>query len=74
MVPLLKPPDRFHGTETRINVDLWGGSDRTTDALQELATRIALAFQRVAGKERKVKVVIRPHVPYAIEESGWVSL
>jgi hypothetical protein len=39
--------------------------------LQELATRLAKAFQSVAGADRKVKVVIRP---YDVEQSGWVSL
>lgn len=43
VVPVLKP-DGFHGTVTRINVDLWERSERTKDGLQELATRIALAF------------------------------
>jgi phenylpyruvate tautomerase PptA (4-oxalocrotonate tautomerase family) len=70
VVPVLKP-DGFHGTVIRINVDLWERSERIKDGLQELATRIARAFQRVAGKERKVKVVVRP---YEVEESGWVSL
>lgn len=70
VVPVLKP-DGFHAAVTRINVDLWERSERTKDGLQELATKIARAFQRVAGEERKVKVVVRP---YAVEESGWVSL
>lgn len=43
VVPVLKP-DGFHGTVTRSNVDLWERSERTKDGLQELATRIALAF------------------------------
>jgi len=70
VVPVLKP-DGFRAAVTRINVDLWERNERTKDGLQELATRLARAFQRVAGEERKVKVVIRP---YAVEESGWVSL
>jgi hypothetical protein len=69
LVPVLKP-DGFHGTVTRINVDLWDRHERTKDALQALATRIAEAFKSVAGRERKVTVVIRP---YDIGKSGWVS-
>ena len=70
VVPILTP-DGFHGTVTRINVDLWEKKMRTKDALQELATRVAEAFKRVAGPDRKVKVVIRP---YDLDRSGWVSL
>jgi len=70
LVPILTP-DGFHGTVTRINVDLWEKKVRTKDALQELATRVAEAFKRVAGPDRKVKVVIRP---YDLDRSGWVSL
>ena len=70
LVPSFKP-DGFHGTVTRINVDLWERKARTKEALQELATRVAEAFQRVAGPDRKVKVVIRP---YDLDKSGWVSL
>jgi phenylpyruvate tautomerase PptA (4-oxalocrotonate tautomerase family) len=55
---------------TRINVDLWERAERTKEALQELATRVATAFQNVAGTDRKVKVVIRP---YDVGLSGWVS-
>jgi hypothetical protein len=69
LVPVFKP-DGFHGTVTRINVDLWERTERTKDALQELAMRVAKAFQGVAGPDRKVKVVIRP---YDVGNSGWVS-
>ena len=69
-VPVLRP-DGFDGEVTRINIDLWEHSERTKDALQDLATRLAQAFQKVAGNERKVKVVIRP---YDVGGSGWVSL
>jgi phenylpyruvate tautomerase PptA (4-oxalocrotonate tautomerase family) len=69
LVPVLRP-DGFHGTVTRINVDLWERTERTKEALQELATRVARAFQNVAGTDRKVKVVIRP---YDVGRSGWVS-
>ncbi|MEX0755034.1 MAG: hypothetical protein WD556_07955 [Actinomycetota bacterium] len=69
-VPVLKP-DEFQATVTRINVDLWERSERTKQGLQELATRVARAFQAAAGAERTVKVVIRP---YDVETSGWVSL
>lgn len=70
LVPVFKP-DGFHGTVTRINVDLWERRARTKEALQELAARVARAFQDVAGSDRKVKVVIRP---YDLDRSGWVSL
>ena len=69
LVPVFKP-DGFHGTVTRINVDLWERTERTKEALQELATRVAKAFQSVAGTDRRVKVVIRP---YDVGNSGWVS-
>jgi hypothetical protein len=42
-VPL---PDGFDGEVTRINVDLWERAERTKDALQELATRVAEGFQQ----------------------------
>jgi len=70
LVPVLRP-DGFHGTVTRINVDLRERHERTKDALQELATRVAKAFKSVAGADRKVTVVIRP---YDVGTSGWVSL
>lgn len=70
VVPVLQPVG-FDGEVTRINVDLWEQAERTKDALQELATRVAKAFQAVAGEDRKVKVVIRP---YDAGTSGWVSL
>ena len=69
LVPVFRA-DGFSGAVTRINVDLWEKGERTKDALQELATRVARAFQRVAGADRKVKVVIRP---YDVGTSGWVS-
>jgi hypothetical protein len=68
-VPILKP-DGFHGTITRINIDLWERRERTKEDLQELAVRVAKAFQLAAGTDRKVKVVIRP---YDVGRSGWVS-
>lgn len=70
LVPVLVP-DSFDGATTRINVDLWEHEARTKVALQELATRVARAFQAVTGASRKVKVVIRP---YDVGHSGWVSL
>lgn len=70
LVPVLMP-DGFDGEVTRINVDLWERPERTKEALQELAMRVARAFQSVAGEDRRVKVVIRP---YDVERSGWVSL
>ena len=70
LTPVRKPDD-FDGEVARINVDLWERAERTKEALQELATRVAKAFQAVAGEDRKVKVVIRP---YDVETAGWVSL
>jgi phenylpyruvate tautomerase PptA (4-oxalocrotonate tautomerase family) len=70
LVPVLRP-EGFDGEVTRINIDLWERAERTKEALQELATRVAKAFQAVAGEDRRVKVVIRP---YDVERSGWVSL
>jgi len=69
VVPLWES-DAFRGAVARINVDVWEGPSRTKDALQELATRVAGAFQGVVGQDRKVKVVIRP---YDVGKSGWVS-
>jgi len=70
LVPVFMP-DEFDGEVTRINVDLWERAERTKEALQELATRLADAFQAVVGEDRRVKVVIRP---YDVGRSGWVSL
>ena len=70
LVPVLSP-EGFHGTVTRINVDIWERPVLTKDALQELAARVASAFQGATGRDRKVKVVIRP---YDVNGSGWVSL
>ena len=69
LVPICEA-DGFRAIVTRINVDLWERHARTKDALQDLAARVARAFQSVVGQERKVKVVIRP---YDVEKSGWVS-
>jgi hypothetical protein len=69
LVPVYEP-DGFRPNIARINVDLWERPARTKDALQDLATNVARAFQSVVGQERNVKVVIRP---YDIETSGWVS-
>lgn len=55
----------------RIDIDLWEGPTRTKEALQDMATRVAQAFQSLVGEERRVKVVIRP---YDVSKSGWVSL
>ena len=69
VVPIYEA-DGFRAEVTRMNIDLWERPARTKDALQDLATRVARAFQSVVGQERKVKVVIRP---YDVEKSGWVS-
>jgi hypothetical protein len=70
LVPLFRPDD-FNGEVTRINIDMWERTKGTKEALQELATRVARAFQAIVGADRRVKVVIRP---YDVERSGWVSL
>ena len=70
LVPVLMS-EEFDGEVTRINVDLWERAERTKEALQELATRLAKGFQVVVGEDRRVKVVIRP---YDVGTSGWVSL
>ena len=69
LVPVVAA-DGFHGV-VRIDVDLWERAERTKDGLQDLATRVARSFQKIAGKDRRVKVVIRP---YDVGKSGWVSL
>jgi hypothetical protein len=69
LVPVYEPDDYRAGV-ARINVDVWERPVLTKDALQDLAARVAMAFQSVVGQERKVKVVIRPYGP---EQSGWVS-
>jgi hypothetical protein len=69
LAPVLAP-DGFHDPVARINVDLWERPERTKEALQELATRVAHTFKRVAGAERTVTVVIRP---YDVGGAGWVS-
>jgi hypothetical protein len=69
LVPLFAP-DGFHASVARIDVDLWEAKHRTKDQFQELASRMAAAFLKIVGSERKVKVVIKP---YDISQSGWVS-
>lgn len=63
-------PDGFGATVARIYMDPWERPARTKEALQDLATRMARAFQSVVGQDRRVKVVIRP---YDVDKSGWVS-
>lgn len=70
LVPVVAA-EGFHGVVVRIDVDLWERAERTKDRLQELATRVARSFQDVVGRDRRVKVVIRP---YDVAKSGWVSL
>ncbi len=69
LVPVLEP-NGYRASVARIDVDLWEHGERTKDALQELATRVANAFLSVVGEDRRVKVVIRP---YDVGTSGWVS-
>jgi hypothetical protein len=66
----MRRPDGFEGDITRINVDLWERPERDKQALQELATRVAEGFRSVVGRDRHVKVVIRP---YDVGAAGWVS-
>ncbi len=70
LAPVLAP-DGFQDPVARFNVDLWERAELTKDALQALAARMAHAFRRVAGQDRKVTVVIRPYDPGS---AGWVSL
>ena len=49
VVPVLTP-DGFDGEVTRINVELRERAERTKEALQQLATRVAEGFQAVAGE------------------------
>jgi hypothetical protein len=54
VVPVLQP-EGFDGEVTRINVNLWERAERTKARLQEVATRVARAFQAVAGEDRRVR-------------------
>lgn len=51
-VPVLAP-DGFDATVTRIFLDPWVAPAQTKEALQDLATRMALAFRSVVGEERR---------------------
>jgi phenylpyruvate tautomerase PptA (4-oxalocrotonate tautomerase family) len=66
----VREPDGYRANVVRINVDLWEGRARTKQALQDLAENVAEAFRSVVGRDRRVKVVIRP---YDVGKSGWVS-
>lgn len=66
----VRAPDGFDPAVARIFMDPWERPVRTKGALEELAARMATAFQSVVGHDRKVKVVIRP---YDVGKSGWVS-
>ena len=70
VIPVLRP-DGFDKDVTRINVELWEREERTKERLQELATRVAESFRSAAGRDRAVKVVIRP---YDVGTAGWVSM
>ena len=69
LVPVYEPDD-FPTAVTRVDVDLWEHPARTKDALQDLAEEVAHAFRSFVGRDRKVKVVIRP---YDVHRSGCVS-
>ena len=69
VVPMVAPAG-FEPAVARIDVDLWERPERTKAGLQEVAERMAAAFQEVAGADRRVKVALRP---YPIEAAGWVS-
>ena len=62
LAPVIRP-EGFHGTVTRINIDLWTRPRLTKSVLQDLATRVGNAFQQVVGRDRPVKVVIAPYDP-----------
>ncbi|HEX3298670.1 MAG TPA: hypothetical protein VHW68_00990 [Actinomycetota bacterium] len=66
----MRRPDGFEADTTRINVDLWERPERSKQALQELAARVAEGFRSVVGLDRHVKIVIRP---YDVGTAGWVS-
>ena len=70
VIPVLRP-DGFGKDVTRINVDLWERERRTKERLQQLAARVAESFRSAAGRDRQVKVVIRP---YDVGTAGWVSV
>ena len=67
-VPVLKP-DGFHGTITRINIDLWERRERTKEGLQELAARVAKAFRSVRNGQTSES----GDTAYDVGKSGWVS-
>ena len=69
LVPMLAPVG-YDAAVARIDVDLFERRAATKARLQELAERVAVAFQEVAGADRRVKVVLRP---YAVESSGWIE-
>ena len=70
LVPVFLPRS-IPGARARINVELWKRELLTKSVLQELATRLAMAFKGVVGDSRAVKVVI---YPYDVGERGWISL
>jgi hypothetical protein len=52
LVPVLEP-NGYRASVARIDVDLWEHDERTKDALQELATRVANAFLSLVGEDRR---------------------
>ena len=69
VVPMVAPAG-FEPAVARIDVDLWERPERAKAGLQQVAERVASAFQEVAGADRRVKVALRP---YPIDAAGWVS-
>ena len=69
-VPVIAP-EGFDAKVARIDVDLWIAPHRNKELLQDVALRMASAFQRVVGSDRRVKVVLKP---YDLGAVGWVSL
>jgi hypothetical protein len=69
LVPMVAPAG-YEPAVARIDVDLWERPERPKAGLQEVAERVATAFQEVAGTDRPVKVALRPT---RLEVTGWAS-
>lgn len=69
VIPMVAPAG-YDPAVARIDVDLWELPERTKAGLDEVAERVAAAFQEVAGADRRVKVALRPA---RLAETGWTS-
>jgi hypothetical protein len=69
LVPMVAPAG-YEPAVARIDIQLWETPARTKAGLQEVAERVAVAFQEVVGADRRVKVALRPA---PLEATGWVS-